>query len=53
MKGDIDTDIDYIDVEVDVDIDRYFGSLKGLSKSVQVLLNGIEAVMVLTLVFLK
>ena len=26
----------------------YFGCLKGLSKSVQVVLNGIEAVMVLT-----
>ena len=32
-----------IDVEVDVDIDRYFGCLKGVSKSVQVLLISIGA----------
>ena len=38
-----------IDVEVDVEIDSYIGSLKRVSKSVQVLLNGIDAVMVLTL----
>ena len=50
FKGEIDMDID---VEVDVDIDRYFGSLKGVSKSVQVLLNGIEAVVVLTVMILK
>ena len=31
-----------IDVEVDVDIDSYFACLKGLSKSVQVLLNDID-----------
>ena len=32
---------------------RYFDCLKGVSQSVQVLLNGIEAVMVLTLIILK
>ena len=32
---------------------RYFGCLKGGSKSVQVLFDGIEAVMVLTLMILK
>ena len=48
LKGVID-----VDVEVDVDIDRYFGCLNGASKSVQVLLYGIEAVMVLTLIILK
>ena len=42
-----------IDVEVDVDIDRYVGCLKGVSKSVQLLSNGIEAVIVLTLIILK
>ena len=42
FKGDID-------VEVDVDIDRYFGCFKGVSTSVQVLFNGIEEVLVLTL----
>ena len=31
----------------------YFGCLKGFSKSVQVLFNGIEAVLVLTLIILK
>ena len=31
----------------------HFGCLKGVSKSVQVLLNGEESVMVLTLIFLK
>ena len=41
------------DVEVDVDIDRHFGCLKEVSKSVQVLLNGLEAVLVLTLIILK
>ena len=40
-KGDID-----INVEVDVHIDRYVGCLKRVSKSVQVLLNGTEAVLV-------
>ena len=40
-------------VEIDVDKDSYFGSLKGGSKSVQVLLSGIEAVMRLTLRILK
>ena len=36
-----------------MDIARYFGSFEGVSKSVQVLSNGIEAVMVLTLMILK
>ena len=31
-----------------IDIDTCFGCLKPVSKSVQVLLNGMEAVMVLT-----
>ena len=31
----------------------YFGCFKVLSKSVQVLFNGIDAVLVLTLIFLK
>ena len=39
---DIDTDVD---VQVDVDLDSYFGCLKGVSKSVRVLLNGMEAIM--------
>ena len=38
-----------IDVEVDIYIDSCFGCSKGVSKSVQVLFNGTEAVMVLTL----
>ena len=38
-KGDVAVDID-----VGVDIDGYFGSLNGASKSVQVLLNCIQAV---------
>ena len=42
MKGDID-----------VDMDRYFGCLKEVSKSDQVLFNGTEAVMVLTFMFLR
>ena len=42
-----------MDVEVDVDIDWTFGCLKGVSKSVQVLFYGTEAVMVLTLIILK
>ena len=37
-----------IDAEGDVDIDRYLGSLEVVSKSVQVLSSGIEAVMVRT-----
>ena len=41
-----------IDVEADVDIDRFFANLKGVSKSVQVLLNDIEAAMVLTWIIL-
>ena len=45
-------DID-IDVEMDVDIDRHIGSLTGVSKSVHVPVNGTEAVIVLTLIFLK
>ena len=48
----IDVDV-AVDVEVDVDIHRYFGCLKGVSKSVQLLLNGMEAVMVLTVITLK
>ena len=36
-------------MEVEVDIDGYFGCLKEASKSVRVLLNGIEIVTVLTL----
>ena len=35
------------------DVDGHFGCCKRVSKSVQVLLNGIEAVMVLTLMILK
>ena len=46
MEGGRDTDID---VEVDVDIDSHLGCVKRVSKSVQVLLNGIETVVVLTL----
>ena len=53
FKGDIDRDplkVTDIDVEVDVDIDRYFsGCLKVVSKSLQ----GIIAVMALTLIVLK
>ena len=41
FKGDTDTEVD---VEVGVDIDRYFGLLQEASKSVQVLLTGIESV---------
>ena len=48
IKGLLQRDVD-MDVEVDSDVDSYFGSLKRVSKSVQVLFNGIEAVMVLTL----
>ena len=39
FKKDIDTDMD-VHAEVDVDIDGYFGCLKEVSKSVQVLLKG-------------
>ena len=42
-----------MDVEVDVDIESYSGCLKGVSKSGQVLLNGTEAVLVLTAIILK
>ena len=42
-----------IDVEVDVDVDSYFGCFRGASKSVQVLFNGMEAVMGLALIILK
>ena len=55
FKGELDIDID-VDVGLDVDIDlgcRYFGYLKGVSKAVQVLLNGIEAVMLQTVIVLK
>ena len=38
-----------LDAAVDVDIDSHFGCLEEGSQSVQVLLNGIEAIMVLTL----
>ena len=31
-----------VDVELDADIDRYFGCLTGVSKSVQVLFNGMK-----------
>ena len=51
LKGIWDIDID---TDVDVGMDRYFGCFKGVSKSVQVLLlNGIGAVVVLTVVILK
>ena len=43
LKGSFHGDID---VEVDVDIDGYFGCLRKVSKSLQVLLNCIEAVLV-------
>ena len=39
-----------IDTDVDVDTNSYFGCSEGVSKSVQVLLNGIEAVLALTLI---
>ena len=42
-----------MDIEIDVDIDSCFGCLESVSKSVQVLFNGVEAVMVLTLISLK
>ena len=42
-----------MDIEVDVDIDGCFGSLPEVSKSVQVLFNCVEAVVVLTLIALK
>ena len=51
FKGGIDIDIQ-IDIEVDVDMDKYFGCSKWISKSVQLLLNGIHAVMGLTLIIL-
>ena len=51
FKRDIDTDV--VDVEVDVHIDRYFCCLRGVLKSVQVLLNGKEVVMVLTRIILN
>ena len=38
------------DFEVDVDVDRYCGCFKWASKSVQILLNGIETVLELTLI---
>ena len=34
-------------------MDRYLGSLKGVSNSVQLLSNGIEAVLIPTLIILK
>ena len=42
-----------VDAEVDVDVDGYFSCSKEVSKSVQVLLNGIESGMALTLIILK
>ena len=42
-----------MDVELDVDIDWYFGCLRWISESVQVLFDGKEAAMVLTLIILK
>ena len=50
MEVDVDTDVE---VDIDVDIDSYFGCFKGVSKSVQVLFNGIEAATVLTLIILQ
>ena len=52
IRGDKETEME-VDVEVAVDIGSYFGSFKWVSKSVQVLVNGIESVMVLTLRILK
>ena len=54
FKGDIDIDRN-VDVEVEVDVDKgmYFGCFKGFPKSVQVLFNGIEVLLVLTLIVLK
>ena len=50
----IDTDLDVdVDIEVHVDVDGHFGCVKGFSTSVQVLLYGIEAIMVLTLIIRK
>ena len=46
FKGDIDIDIDK-------EIDSYFGCLEQASQSVQVLLNRIRAVLVLTLIVLN
>ena len=40
-------------MEVNVDVDRYLDCLKGVSKSVQALFTGIEAVLVLPLIILK
>ena len=55
LKGSFREDIDIIDVEVDIDIDidGYFVCLEGVSQSVQLLLAGTEAVLVLTLIILK
>ena len=52
FEGNIDIEVE---VDVDVDMDSYFGCLTGVSKSVQVLFHGIEAVivLVLTLIILK
>ena len=52
LKGSFKGDVG-IDVYVDVDIDRYFRCLKFVAKSVQVMFDGIEALMVLTLILLK
>ena len=48
FKGDVDIDED-VEVDVDIDIDRCFSCLKGGSRSVETLLNGIEIILVLTL----
>ena len=42
-----------IDVDVEVDVHSLFWLFTGAFKSVQVLLNGIEAVMVVISMFLK
>ena len=34
-------------------MEKYFGCLKGVSKTVQVVLNGIEAAIILTVIILK
>ena len=48
FKGDID-----MNLEVDVGIDRYFDCFTGAPKSVQVLFDCIEAVLVLTVIVLN
>ena len=48
----IDVDVD-VDADVDVDMDSSVGCLTWVSKSAQVLSNGTEAVVVLTLMIVK